>query len=210
MTAGSTPSEDPHPTAPTAGEEYARRLTELGAARWKRLLNVQAPYRAHIRRLDLGRTLDVGCGTGRNLVALPAGSVGVDHNPHSVAVARAAGLDAYTVDELFARPELSRPGAYDSLLVAHVVEHLSPRDARDVIRMYLPLVPPGARVVFITPQERGYASDATHVSFTGFDELAALAGDLGLREHKRYSFPFPRAAGRVFTYNEFVMVTSTP
>jgi SAM-dependent methyltransferase len=209
MTAGTPSSDDHTPPAPTAGEDYARRLTELGGARWKRILNVQAPYRAHIRRLDLGRTLDVGCGTGRNLVALEPGSVGVDHNPHSVAVARAAGLEAYTVDELFARPDLCASASYDSLLLAHVVEHMPPDDARAVIRMYLPLVPSGARVVFITPQERGYASDPTHVTFTGFEELAALAGDLGLRELRRYSFPLPRAAGRLFTYNEFVMVTVT-
>lgn len=207
MTGASTSSDDPGPLAPTAGEDYARRLTELGGARWKRVLNVQAPYRAHLRRLRLGRTLDVGCGTGRNLVALPPGSVGVDHNPHSVAVARAAGLDAYTVDELVARPDLSAPASYDSLLLAHLVEHLSPEAARDVVGRYVPLLRPGGRAVFITPQERGYASDPTHVTFTGWDELAALADDLGLRAERRYSFPLPRAAGRVFTYNEFVLLT---
>ena len=37
----------------------------------------------------LGRTLDVGCGIGRNLAALPPGSLGVDHNPTSIEVALA-------------------------------------------------------------------------------------------------------------------------
>ena len=81
---------------PTAGAEYAERLRSLSTARWKRWLDVQAPYRAHLRRLHLGRTLDVGCGTGRNLRALDPGSVGVDHNPFSVALARQAGFTAYT------------------------------------------------------------------------------------------------------------------
>ena len=53
---------------------------------WKKALNVQAPYRWNLRRQRLGRTLDVGCGIGRNLETLDPGSVGVDHNEHSVAV----------------------------------------------------------------------------------------------------------------------------
>jgi SAM-dependent methyltransferase len=43
------------------------------------------PYRWNLHRLLGGRrVLDAGCGIGRNLVGLEAGSVGVDHNPHSV------------------------------------------------------------------------------------------------------------------------------
>ena len=49
---------------------YADRLQTLEQARWKQLLDVQAPYRWNIRRLGLGRTLDVGCGLGRNLAHL--------------------------------------------------------------------------------------------------------------------------------------------
>ncbi len=60
--------------------------------------------------------------------------------------------------------------------------------------------------MFITPQERGYRSDSTHVTFTGFAELTQLCQDLGLASTRRYSFPFPRMLGKVFTYNEFVMI----
>ena len=72
----------------TADDDYARRLVGLEGARWKRLLNVQAPYRWNLRRHRLGRTLDIGCGIGRNLSALDPGSVGVDHNELSVRTAR--------------------------------------------------------------------------------------------------------------------------
>jgi len=75
-----------------------------------------------------------------------------------------------------------------------------------VIGGYLPYLRAGGRAVFITPQERGYASDATHVRFVDFDRATALADDLGLRPVRCYSFPFPRIAGRWFTYNEFVTV----
>lgn len=195
---------------PTAGAEYAERLSRLGSAGWKRALDVQAPYRRNLRRLRLGRTLDVGCGTGRNFRALEPGSVGVDHNPHSVALAREAGLAAYTVDEFFADPELTRPGAFDSMLVSHVVEHLPPAEAGAIIGSYLPFVREGGRVVLITPQERGYASDPTHVAFTDLAALRALCDTLGLVADRGYSFPFPRFAGRLFTYNEFVLVAHRP
>jgi hypothetical protein len=41
----------------------------------------------------------------------------------------------------------------------------------------------------------------------GFTETADMATALGLAVEKQYSFPFPRAAGKIFTYNEFVTVT---
>ena len=61
-------------------------------------------------------------------------------------------------------------------------------------------------MIIITPQERGYKSDSTHVCFVDFNSAVQLADALGLRIAKQYSFPFPRAFGTVFTYNEFINV----
>ncbi len=194
----------------TADEQYALRLERLQGKWWKKLLHVQLPWQMHLRALRLGRTLDVGCGTGRNLGNLPPGSVGVDHNPHSVATARAAGGDAFTDTEFFADPALSAPAGFDALLAAHLVEHLTPAEARTVLGSYLPMLKPGGRLVLFTPQERGYASDPTHVAFTGFTELATLCADLGLDVTRRYSFPFPRWTGKLFIYNEFVVIAQAP
>ena len=193
----------------TAGEDYARRLQTREGAWWKRLLDVQAPYRWNLRRHDLGRTLDVGCGIGRNLATLGAGSVGVDHNAASVQIARSRGLDALTVEE-WERSDLRRAEAFDGLLLAHVVEHMTVEDARALLRDYLPYLRPGGRVLMICPQERGYASDETHVRFTDGDALAALAQDVGLVADGWSSFPFPRWAGRAFTYNEFCATAIKP
>jgi SAM-dependent methyltransferase len=192
--------------ADTAGPDYADRLWRLESVRWKRVLHVQAPYRWNIRRLRLGRTLDVGCGIGRNLTHLGGNGVGVDHNVTSVQIARSRGLNAYTIEEFLASEHATR-GAFDSMLIAHVVEHMSEPSAHRVVSMYLDYVRPGGQVVFITPQEKGYASDATHVRWVGFNELDQLADQLGLCVVKRYSFPLPRLAGKVFLYNEFVEVT---
>lgn len=184
---------------------YAERLTRLGGASWKRLIPVQAPYRWNIRRLRLGRTLDVGCGLGRNLAHLNGNGVGVDHNPQCVVTARAAGLTAYTPDE-FARSPQAVPGGFDALLVAHVLEHLPTMEADRLLTDYLCYLRPAGAVVLITPQERGFASDPTHVRFVDDAELVRTVGRVGLDVERRYSFPLPRAAGKFFPYNEFVLL----
>jgi SAM-dependent methyltransferase len=196
--------------ASTEDADYTERLVRLEQPRWKRLLDVQAPYRWNVRRLFGDReVLDVGCGVGRNLAHLAPRAVGVDHNAHSVAVCRQRGLTAFTTDE-FGATEYARRGRFGGLLAAHLVEHMTRPEAVEVLAGYLNYLAPGARVVLICPQERGYATDRTHVEFTDFDALADVATRLGLTVHRRMSFPLPRAAGRVFPYNEFVLVASTP
>ena len=193
----------------TSGPDYTARLRDKSSRRWKQVLDVQAPYRWNLRRQNLGRTVDIGCGIGRNLHALPPGSVGVDHNVTSVAMAREAGLDAMTVEEWRAS-DLSRSGAFDALLLAHVIEHMSYDEAVGLMADYLPALRPGGKVFFICPQEKGYASDATHVSWTTGADLARLARAVGLRPEAPHSFPFPRILGRVFTYNEFTLLAHRP
>ena len=205
-----TPADDDRQLgAATAGSDYAARLSRLESARWRRLLNVQAPYRWNVRRLALGRVLDIGCGLGRNLAHLDNDSVGVDHNAESIGIARSRGLIAFTPDE-FAGSRYAVPGMYDSLLFAHVIEHVSPEYSIGLVREYLPYLKPKGKVCLITPQERGYRSDATHVAFTDFAALERLCGATGLIPDRHFSFPLPRFAGKAFRYNEFVLVSHSP
>jgi SAM-dependent methyltransferase len=193
----------------TSGEEYARRLQAKQGVWWKKALNVQAPYQWNLRRQRLGRTLDVGCGIGRNLKTLEAGSVGVDHNAASVAVAREQGVLALTVEE-WQHSDLRQPESFDGILLAHVIEHMDAAAGRDLLRDYLPYLRPGGKVFFVCPQERGYDSDATHVRFTDGDDLAELAREVGLQPQPWFSFPFPRWAGKAFIYNEFCLLATKP
>jgi len=193
----------------TDTSDYAERLRRMQTVWWKRLFHVQAPYHWNLRRQDLGRTLDVGCGIGRNLGVLPAGSVGVDHNSEMVALVRSMGHDAYTVGE-FMDGELAVPGRFDGLLLAHVVEHMEREQALQLLRDYLPFVRPGGRIFLVCPQERGYASDPTHVWFAQDVDLAELVGTLGLELERSFSFPFPRKAGKLFIYNEFCVTARVP
>ncbi|GMQ85600.1 MAG: hypothetical protein BMS9Abin07_1167 [Acidimicrobiia bacterium] len=182
---------------------YTKRLI---GSRWKPSSLVQAPYRWNVRRLDLGHVLDIGCGVGRNLLHLDGNGVGVDTNRHSVAVARERGLIAYTADAFPDSPE-AKPESFDSLLFAHVLEHMTIDQAEVLVGTYLPYLRQGGKVVFVVPQEAGFASDDTHVEFVDEETIDRIRDRHGLQSISTASFPFPRPAGKVFTHNETVAVS---
>jgi SAM-dependent methyltransferase len=189
----------------TSSEAYADRLRDRSGTWWKKLLRAQAVYRWNLRRLDPGFTLDVGCGIGRNLSHLDGYGVGVDHNPTAVAEARRRGLEAFTTDD-FTRSAYASGGRFDSMLLAHVVEHMPYGDAVELVRRYLPYVADDGKFILICPQEAGYRSDPTHVEFADFTTLRDLCEEVGVTVANAYSFPLPRPAGRWFRFNEFVVV----
>lgn len=182
---------------------YTNRLITKEAAWWKQLLDVQRPYRKNLESLDLGFVLEVGCGIGRNLKNLAGKGVGVDHNAESVATARERGFEAFTPDG-FKGHYRQTSALFDSLLLAHVIEHMTPVEATSLIQEYLPFIKRGGKILFITPQESGYRSDASHVAFADFNVLKGIADACHLTTEKYYSFPFPRFVGKFFKYNEFI------
>jgi SAM-dependent methyltransferase len=195
--------------ADSRDREYCDRLVRLQHSRWKTLLHVQAPYRWNLRRLAPGFALEVGCGIGRNLSHLGGNAVGVDTNPYVVAVAREAGFRAFTPEE-FAASEWNRAGAFDSLLLAHVAEHMRREQLLELVQKYLPQVRSEGKLILITPQEAGFRTDATHVEFMDLRVLRGVSDELGLLPLRDFSFPFPRVFGRVFAYNEFVSLSCKP
>lgn len=210
------PGSDPHaaPAAGTAGTAPAASTVRLPADRSRnglaRLLPGRAPYRRQLRRIGAGRVLEIGCGTGDTLTGCAPGSVGVDHDPQSVAHCRTRGLTAYTADAFLASP-YATPGAFDALLIAHVLEHLDDEQVEDLLRAYVRYVRPGGGVLLITPQEAGHrATGPAPVRFTDFTLLRAFAASAGLVVRRTYSHPLPRPAGMLVRSNVFVLVGQVP
>lgn len=171
----------------------------------RRLVDPQRPYRWNLRRLEPGFVLDIGCGIGRNLAHLDGNGVGVDHNADCVAACRADGLTAYVTDEFETSPDAVL-GKYDSLLLAHVLEHMTSKEADALVKRYVPYLRRGGKIIVITPQERGQASDSTHVMLVDEPVIRRLADRLQMQVLSIRSFPFTRVVGKVFTYNETVAV----
>jgi SAM-dependent methyltransferase len=193
----------------TCDAEYTDRLLVEGGGWWKKAIDVQRPYRWNLKRLNLGFTLDLGCGLGRNLLHLGGHGVGIDHNRSSVEVARHRGLNVFLPEE-FDVTRFNSPDTFDAILMAHVIEHMSEDEAVTLLRTYVRLLKEGGRVVLITPQERGFRSDPTHRQFTDFQSLRRIARSAGLITLREYSFPFPRIMGRIFKHNEFVSLSALP
>jgi SAM-dependent methyltransferase len=194
----------------TRTEAYAARLIRLQTTWWKRWLDVQAPYRWNLRRLDPGFTLEIGCGIGRNLRHLLGHGVGVDTNEHCVRAARARGLTAFTPDEFRRSAEYNCPGRFDAILLAHVAEHMTEDQVVALLLGYDALLRPGGRLILISPQEAGFKSDPTHVELMDFARLARISDRLGYQPERAFSFPFPSWVGRLFTYNESVVASRKP
>jgi 2-polyprenyl-3-methyl-5-hydroxy-6-metoxy-1,4-benzoquinol methylase len=189
----------------TKDEKYSERLVNLNSVWYKRMIEPVNPYRWHIRRSCKTPVLDIGCGIGRNLGYLKdTKSVGVDHNDHSVQIATEKGFTAYT-PETFRQKFSTDTGQFQTLLLSHVIEHMTLAEARSLIAEYLPFVRSGGEVMIICPQERGYASDSTHVTFFDGKDIEELVTDLGLTLKKSYSYPLPRKFGKAFIYNEIVV-----
>ena len=193
-------------SASTAEKAYTERLIRKQMVWWKRFIDVQAPYRWNLRRIEPGFTLEIGCGIGRNLLHLKGNGVGVDHSLHSLEIARARGCRAFTPEE-FKRSEYSQPETFDSLLLAHVAEHMTAAEASALLREYLPQLKATGKIIIITPQERGFASDATHVEFVDWQNIRTILQPLGFAPVQEYSFPFPRFFGTLFIYNEFISIS---
>ena len=187
---------------------YKTRLVSADA-KWKRILDVQYPYRANLSNLNIQNVLDVGCGIGRNLQNLDrlgVSAVGVDHNEHSVAEATRRGFRALTFPEFQKKYSPEEP-VFESILLSHVVEHMREQDAVTVLTDYLDYLKPGGKVIIITPQEAGYKTDPTHVNFVDLNISQRILEQAGLTYDRGYNFPFPRWVGKWFPYNEFVAVS---
>jgi trans-aconitate methyltransferase len=156
------------------GENYTRYQLDRGR------------FRKFVRRLYLdsaagkvsGATVDFGCGVGTLLRRLPAGSIGLEINPVSVAHCIAQGLHAEVYDadtDNWSLGILGRERGFKSLVASHVLEHLDEPMAK-LSKLLNAANRLGIdRVLVIVPGRCGYAMDDTHRTFIDLEMLSQPA-----------------------------------
>ena len=107
-----------------------------------------------------GRVLDLGCGRGEFLSLVPAAQ-GVDLSAANVAICVGQNLKAEQADLFVYLSAL--PGAWlDGIFCGQVVEHLTPAQLPELIRLCAAKLKPGAPLVIETPNPESLAIFATH------------------------------------------------
>ena len=109
--------------------------------------------------------------------------------------------EAYTLQRFFAS-DVSAPESFDTLLLSHVLEHVTFEECSQLLDSNLPLMVPGGRIVIECPQEAGYPLDPTHIRWVDFDEARRQCEDKRLTVIRQYFYPLS-AGPELFIFNHF-------
>lgn len=130
----------------------------------------QKRYLKHLENAP-GKVLDIGSGRGVMLRLMKAAGItayGLDSFEEAVIYCKGKGLDVVHGDalgHLATLPDASLGGIF----CAHVIEHMPPAQAMELIRESYRVLKPGARIVIITPNPKDLRTserfwlDITHV-----------------------------------------------
>lgn len=150
-----------------------------------------------------GRVLDVGCGTGVFLDLLREhgfSGVGLDASAHAAAACRERDHEVVQGDAVAGVRRMARRGeAFDGVLIAHVIEHLDPWRAVELLRAIATVLVPGGRLVIVTPNlrnaivaEETFWLDPTHVRPYPRQLLQKLCAAVDLRVIESFDDPATR------------------
>lgn len=112
--------------------------------------------------VDRKSILDIGCGRGTFIRRhAPLRSIGVDWNLTSLQIARQQEQHVICANAI----QLPFDGsAFDGIYCAHLIEHLTPRDAHSLLREMARVLQISGVIVLQTPLlHRGFFNDLTHV-----------------------------------------------
>ena len=115
-----------------------------------RLRQIRARWVPYFQHCQL--VLDVGCGEGVLLELLREANipaVGVEIDVERVAIAQAKGLH---VEHALAQDYLvDKPDAFDGIFLGHLIEHLSGKEALDLLYHCCQALRPGGTLIILTP-----------------------------------------------------------
>ena len=136
------------------------------------------------------RVLDVGCGKGRDVVALlDMGFDACGVEPNDAMRARALARDPRMVGRIAssALPDLGQPfgGRFDAVVCSAVLMHVAPSDLADALSALADVLAPRARVLLAVPQLRshllvdGHDPDGRQFTNHAPERIHALMAQLG-------------------------------
>ena len=138
-----------------------------------------------------GRVLDVGCGKGRDLVALL--DMGFDAHgiePHAAMRAQAFARDARVPGRVAdaTLPDLGQPfgGGFDGIVCSAVLMHVAPDALPASLAALAALLAPGGRLLMALPEMQasllvdGVDPDGREFANHAPERVQALLGDVGL------------------------------
>lgn len=153
------------------------------------------PTFRHIKPYIIGKTLDVGMGTGEYLEKFPEGSKGVDVSEENIHIAKKKGLNVYLSDINEILPFFD--GSFRTVFCSHVIEHVdSPlnllKEAYRVLSTEgnLILAIPIEKTLVGLLKEGYYKGHETHlygISIECIDRLLEQAGFTNVKRY--YNFP---------------------
>jgi hypothetical protein len=197
--------------SPTIEFDQHYAAEQLRRARHPLRRFVKGFYLRNILKDVRGPAIDFGCGAGQLLAVLPSNSVGLEVNGYLIDALNATGLRVRQAEGSMEDFKLTgfTPGVFRTLVIAHVLEHLSnPEQALHLlldasVRLGID------RVVVVVPGPKGYASDRTHKTFIDktFFETRFLDNQSGFVKSSVSYFPGPwEWVGRYFVFHEMKIV----
>lgn len=118
-----------------------------------------------------GKVLEIGCGHGTMLGLLKKAGIsayGLDLSESAVQICRQKGLEAVHGDAL-SHLKIVPPDSLGGIFCAHVIEHLAPAAALELIAESHRVLKTGGKLIFITPNAKDLRTterfwlDITHV-----------------------------------------------
>ncbi len=130
--------------------------------------------------------LDIGCGQGKYLKILKdlsCNATGIDINSEQIEKLKEQGYTAYTL------AEIPQDKKYDLILMAHIVEHLTPEELVNFLDTYLAMLKEDGKLIVVTPVLGArFYYDATHIRPYYPQSLWMMMGNLDTAHSFRSKF----------------------